>query len=25
LNPYSYPKFRVPVISGTRKFGFGFG
>jgi hypothetical protein len=25
LNPYSYPNFRVPVISGTRKFGFGFG
>jgi hypothetical protein len=25
LNPYSYPKFRVPVISGTHKFGFGFG
>jgi hypothetical protein len=25
LNPNSSPKFRVPVISGTSNYGFGFG
>jgi hypothetical protein len=25
LNPNSNPKFQIPVISGTRNFGFGYG